>query len=44
MLRGDETPIDYYALDEKWVKALNDYSVRTDADCVDTALEVLAEL
>ena len=44
MLRGDETPIDYYALDEKWVKARNDYKVRTDADCVDTALAVLAEL
>lgn len=44
MLRGDETPIDYYALDEKWVKARNDYSVQSDTDCVDTALEVLAEL
>lgn len=44
MLRGDETPIDFYAIDEKWVRDRKPYKVNDSADCVDTALAVLAEL
>lgn len=44
MKRCDETPIDFFALDEKWVKDRGDYSVDTASDCVDVALDVLSKL
>ena len=44
MQRGDDTPIDFYAIDEAWVNERKDYKVDTKTDCVDTALDILGRL
>ena len=42
-LNGDKTPIDFFAIDEEWVKS-RDRHPSSDADCVDTALAALKNL
>ena len=42
-LAGDKTPIDFFAIDEEWVKS-RDKHPASDADCVETALETLKKL
>lgn len=42
-LKGDDTPIDFYTIDEKWVNSREKYP-QSEADCVETALKALKEL
>lgn len=42
-LKGDKTPIDYFAIDEEWVKSRDKHNV-SNADCVDTALDALRQI
>lgn len=42
-LAGDNTPIDFYTIDERWVNSRSRYDL-SDADCVDTALAALNSL
>jgi len=44
MRRGDDAPIDFYAIDEAWVNSRSTYRVNSGTDCVDTALDVLGHL
>lgn len=42
-LAGDKTPIDYFSIDEEWVKSRDKYPT-SDADCVETATAILKTL
>lgn len=42
-LNGDKTPIDFFAIDEQWVKS-RDRHPSSEADCVQTALATLKQL
>ena len=42
--RGDDSPIDFYAVDEAWVNSRGDYELRPESEAVDTALEILKRL
>ncbi len=41
---GKDTPIDFYAIDEKWVNDRKTYRVDTSSDCVDVALGCIEDL
>lgn len=43
-LNGDTAPIDFYPVDEEWVKQRGLYPERPEAECVGTALEILKTL
>ena len=43
-LAGDKSPIDFFSIDEQWVKSRDKHPVNYDTDCVDTALESLKAL
>ena len=43
-LAGDKSPIDFFTIDERWVKSRDKHPVNYDTDCVDAALESLKAL
>lgn len=43
-LAGDKSPIDFFTMDEQWVKSRDKHPVNYDTDCVDAALESLKAL
>lgn len=44
MKRGDEKPIDFYAIDEAWVNDRSSYKLADSSEAVPTALEILKKL
>lgn len=38
--QGPDSQVDYYAMDEKWTKQTNPYSVSSSDDCIESAQKI----